>query len=216
METYGFKQVAITLRTSVSASDNKWAAMLHDGHNYYMSRQYDIHIDEYILVSMDGVQGSFVGEVCNACEKVLTDVSKKCYDTETLKAKQTKRVLALIKSEYDIKPEFLWENYPDCAAFRRKDNEKWFALIMTVDKSKLGLSGQGITGIVHNVYTYPTYRKAGAATTLLQEMVKKARQLDINAIDLIATGDGRPLYEKTGFHTIKETYMRLSLINGKH
>lgn len=166
METYGFKQVAITLRTSVSASDNKWASMLHDGHNYYMSRQYDIHIDEYILVSMDGVQGSFVGEVCNACEKVLTAVSKKCYDTETLKAEQTKRVLALIKSEYDIKPEFLWENYPDCAAFRRKDNEKWFALIMTVDKSKLGLSGQGITGIVHNVYTYPTYRKAGAATTV--------------------------------------------------
>lgn len=44
VETYGFKQVAITLRTSVSASDNKWAAMLYDGHNYYMSRQYDIHI----------------------------------------------------------------------------------------------------------------------------------------------------------------------------
>jgi hypothetical protein len=47
-------------------------------------------------------------------------------------------------------------------------------------------------------------------------MVKKARHLDISAIDLIATGEGRPLYEKVGFSTIKETYMRLSLINGKH
>jgi len=41
---FGFRQVAITLRTSVSASDNKWAAMLYDGQNYFTSRQYDIHI----------------------------------------------------------------------------------------------------------------------------------------------------------------------------
>lgn len=43
-QKFGFKQVAITLRSSVSASDNKWAAMLYDGQNYYTSKQYDIHI----------------------------------------------------------------------------------------------------------------------------------------------------------------------------
>lgn len=43
-ERYGFKQVAITLRTSISASNNKWAAMLFDGHKCYTSRIYDIHI----------------------------------------------------------------------------------------------------------------------------------------------------------------------------
>ena len=70
----------------------------------------------------------------------------------------------------------------------------------------------GITGIVHNVYTYPAYRKTGLATSLLHEMVKKALLLDISAVDLIATEDGRPLYEKTGFCAIKNTYMRLSLL----
>lgn len=70
----------------------------------------------------------------------------------------------------------------------------------------------GITGIVHNAYTYPAYRKTGLATSLLHEMVKKARLLDISAVDLIATGDGRPLYEKAGFRAIKNTYMRLSLL----
>lgn len=41
---YGCKAVAITLRTSVSANDNKWAGMLYDGKDYYFSKKYDIHI----------------------------------------------------------------------------------------------------------------------------------------------------------------------------
>ena len=43
-ERFGFKKVAITLRTSISANDNKWAAMLYDGSEFYFSRSYDIHI----------------------------------------------------------------------------------------------------------------------------------------------------------------------------
>ena len=41
---YGVKQVAITLRKSLSASDNMWSAMLYDGQNAYFSREYKIHI----------------------------------------------------------------------------------------------------------------------------------------------------------------------------
>jgi len=43
-ERFGFKKVAITLRGSVSASDNKWAAMLYDGEKAYFSKEYLIHI----------------------------------------------------------------------------------------------------------------------------------------------------------------------------
>lgn len=38
------KYVAITLRTSLSANDNKWAAMLYDGNEYHISKEYSIHI----------------------------------------------------------------------------------------------------------------------------------------------------------------------------
>lgn len=41
---YGFKSVAITLRGSISANDNIWSAMLHDGREYYFSKEYNIHI----------------------------------------------------------------------------------------------------------------------------------------------------------------------------
>ena len=41
---FGFKKVAITLRGSISASDNNWAAMLFDGGQCYFSKNYPVHI----------------------------------------------------------------------------------------------------------------------------------------------------------------------------
>lgn len=44
VERFGFKKVAITLRGSISANDNNWAAMLYDTENYYFSKNYLVHI----------------------------------------------------------------------------------------------------------------------------------------------------------------------------
>ncbi len=43
-DRFGFEKVAITLRSSISASDNDWAAMLYDGENYCFSKEYHLHI----------------------------------------------------------------------------------------------------------------------------------------------------------------------------
>ncbi len=43
-EKFGFEKVAITLRTSHSASDNGWAGMLYDGKDCYFSKSYQLHI----------------------------------------------------------------------------------------------------------------------------------------------------------------------------
>ncbi len=43
-DQFGFEKVAITLRTSISASDNDWAAMLFDGESYCFSKEYHLHI----------------------------------------------------------------------------------------------------------------------------------------------------------------------------
>ena len=44
VKRFGCKQVAITLRTSLSAFDNKWAGMLYDGRKAYFSNEYAVHI----------------------------------------------------------------------------------------------------------------------------------------------------------------------------
>lgn len=43
-DRFGFKKVAITLRSSISANDNDWAAMLYENGEYYFSKSYRMHI----------------------------------------------------------------------------------------------------------------------------------------------------------------------------
>ena len=54
-EMFGFRYVAVTLRTSYSASINDWSAMLYDGNEYYNSKTY--HIDP--IVDRVGAGDSF-------------------------------------------------------------------------------------------------------------------------------------------------------------
>ena len=41
---FGFKAVAVSLRESLSASDNNWSALLYSGGEVYESKKYGIHI----------------------------------------------------------------------------------------------------------------------------------------------------------------------------
>ncbi|MBP5383440.1 MAG: sugar kinase [Lachnospiraceae bacterium] len=61
-DRFGFSKVAITLRTSISANDNNWAAMLYDGKDYYFSKEYPIHIVDRV-----GGGDSFGGGLIYSC-----------------------------------------------------------------------------------------------------------------------------------------------------
>lgn len=43
-DRFGFEKVAITLRRSLTASDNEWGAMLYEGGKPYRSKTYPVHI----------------------------------------------------------------------------------------------------------------------------------------------------------------------------
>ena len=61
-DRFGFKKVAITLRTSISANDNKWAAMLYENGESYFSKEYLMHIVDRV-----GGGDSFGGGLIYAC-----------------------------------------------------------------------------------------------------------------------------------------------------
>lgn len=69
----------------------------------------------------------------------------------------------------------------------------------------------GRTGTLLNVFTYPEYRRMGFATKTICQIVNEAKKLGVSFIDLFATRDGKPLYEKFGFNEPKDTAMRLKL-----
>ncbi|MFA9380629.1 MAG: GNAT family N-acetyltransferase [Acetanaerobacterium sp.] len=71
----------------------------------------------------------------------------------------------------------------------------------------------GTTAQLLNVYTLPEYRRRGLATRVLRELVEQARCAGVSYIELLASADGRPLYEMLGFTETRLPYtpMRLAL-----
>ena len=62
---------------------------------------------------------------------------------------QKERITNHIKYEYGSHPEYLWEKFPNHCIFRHKDNKKWFALIASISKEKLGEKEKGLVDILN-------------------------------------------------------------------
>lgn len=104
--------------------------------------------DEYVLYKVASSVGSYVGEVRAACGEVLTDISRVCFEPDVYRGEQTAAVLAYAQETYGDEPEFLWEKLSDSAILRRKDNQKWYAVFMTIHRRKLGLPSDEIAEIM--------------------------------------------------------------------
>ena len=56
---------------------------------------------------------------------------------------------SFIKETYNADANYPWFKYPNYEVFRHSSNQKWFALIMDVPKSKLGLQGTETLAVVN-------------------------------------------------------------------
>lgn len=92
--------------------------------------------EEYILYKTNA-SGTFVGDVRSDIERILLDISDKCYETAVFKSEQAMKLIAYVREKYSDDLEFLWTKFPDNAIWRRKDNKKWYGALLTVPKSKL-------------------------------------------------------------------------------
>ena len=54
-----------------------------------------------------------------------------------------------IYETYGITPDYPWLKYPSYEVFRHSDNKKWFAVIMDIPKSKLGINSDEIISVVN-------------------------------------------------------------------
>lgn len=58
-------------------------------------------------------------------------------------------LIAFITEQYSSHEENPWKKYPNYAVFRHEDNQKWFALMMNISKSKLGLSSNAMIDVLN-------------------------------------------------------------------
>lgn len=68
----------------------------------------------------------------------------------------TDELIIYIKEKYDVEPESPWRRYPENKVFKEKTSDKWFALIMPIEKRNLGLAEDGSIAVV-NVKSDPEF-----------------------------------------------------------
>ena len=104
--------------------------------------------EPYVLHLANGAVGSFVGNIRQEYEDVLGKISIHCFEQEIFKAKQTKELITYVRNTYGDELEYLWQKFPNSAVWRRKDNKKWYAAILTVSERKLGFNTDNLVEII--------------------------------------------------------------------
>lgn len=99
---------------------------------------YDLETnDQYTNFRLENIEGDFANRVKEEYKTILIDIANNCFDEKYFLFEQSNRLTKLINEKYNIRPEFLWKKFPNYGVFRNSNSNKWFAIIMNVDKSKI-------------------------------------------------------------------------------
>lgn len=147
---YGFEKAGDKFVYSADILDNQFKMTVKIGGNGEMDTELiDLEAEEvYTLHLVADASGEFVGKVRSEYERVLEDIAENCFETDIFRENCARKAVEYARDKYGDELEFLWERYPDAAVLRRKDNKKWYALFMTISKSKLGLDSGELSEII--------------------------------------------------------------------
>ena len=108
--------------------------------------------EPYVLYLIENRSG-YSEKVYKAYSEVLEKIKKECFEDEIFKANYTKEIVAYVKNKYGDELEFLWEKSPKNAVVRRKSSNKWYAVILTISKRKIGLESDEVIEVInlHNI-----------------------------------------------------------------
>lgn len=59
-----------------------------------------------------------------------------------------KYIFDYVNKKYSSEPEYLWLKYPGYAVLRNKDNSKWYAVIMNVERNRLKVGGTDMVDVL--------------------------------------------------------------------
>lgn len=104
--------------------------------------------DEYTPIYIQNISGGFVGKIRKEYELILNDIAEKCTIKERFKSDYAKKIVKYIAEKYKNEPEYLWDKTPNNAVFREKSTGKWYAALLEVEKSKIGINEVGRIEII--------------------------------------------------------------------
>ena len=105
--------------------------------------------DEYVQHRIAAASGKFVGGVRRDIMALMRRIADACFERDVFKTALARRILSFAETEWGETPEFLWKNFPDYAVMRRKDTDKWYALLARLTADKVGGSKKDIIEVVN-------------------------------------------------------------------
>ena len=105
--------------------------------------------DEYVQHRVAGAAGRFVGRTRRDVMALMERVAAECFSRDVFKTELARGLIAHAEAQWDEKPEFLWKNFPDYAVLRRRDTNKWYALVARLPADKVGGSRKDIIEAVN-------------------------------------------------------------------
>ena len=136
---YGFKKNKNQYEISKTFLDDTFRADIAiDSKGQVIGKVIEKELDEeYTNFRIEGNSGEFVGKVREEYKNILQDIANKCFEKEYFIFEQSNRITKLIKEKYGVSPEFLWDKFPGYGVYRNTRSNKWFGIIMNIDRSKI-------------------------------------------------------------------------------
>ncbi len=96
--------------------------------------------DEYFQLRNDSFHGGFVGEIREEYKEILLKIRDHCFSKQLFVSDQANRLAVLIDERYHEQPDYPFDNekYKPYGVFRYHGNNKWYGLIMHVNKAVFG------------------------------------------------------------------------------
>ena len=94
--------------------------------------------EPYTLHLVNHATGGFVETVRFEYQETLSEIADQCFQTDIFQSKQSDKLIDYVRNTYGDELEFLWKKFPKNAVWRRKDTQKWYGILLTVSKQKLG------------------------------------------------------------------------------
>ncbi|AAL95093.1 MmcQ/YjbR family DNA-binding protein [Fusobacterium nucleatum subsp. nucleatum ATCC 25586] len=151
LEEFGFKLIdnSYYYHTSLLKNQFKMSVKINLDNSIF-TEIIDTETNEpYILYLLEMKRSGYSEKVYKAYNEVLEKIQKECFEDEIFKANYTKEIIDYVKNKYGDELEFLWKKSPKNAVIRRKSSNKWYAVILTISKRKIGLDSDKIIEVIN-------------------------------------------------------------------
>ncbi len=143
---YGFEKIDEKYVISKNILDDSFCIYIEiDENGNVKGKIYDLFVnEEYTNYRIEDQTGEFVNKIRREFENFLIDIRDKCTIANYFITKQANRITDMIMKKYNDAPEFAWETSPGNGIFRNPSNNKWYGLIMNINKNKIDMGDEEV------------------------------------------------------------------------